>query len=304
MKLILRRIAARIADETASQRDLSVDLRECLHHGINKKPGIINLFPSGYFEDKMYDTSDLGKGIRAGYVSFGLRPDVFNTKELIGGILIRGTYDPSVIKSDAPDAEDPAHKEWVTKGGNPELKASPVEVIDLEACYYNKRGGGGAKREGEGEREGEGQLPGKAPPVEAIAEDVIISEGGIYSNTCCSLGEALFQVDKFEKVIDCDLSDPNKVKSCIEGIVNGIIKNPPEGAKRKKTTRRVDHYESPRSFINYLGDEGRNTYTADEIRMIAQRRDRVPSEIERMVKNEGRAIGVQRDPTSAFPWMV
>lgn len=275
MDLLLRRIAGRIADDqVAAQRDLSVSLRECLH------PKILALFPNEYFEDKLYDTSDMGKGTRAGYVSFGLKPAIFDSKGLIGGILIRGEYDASTIKSGAPEAGTDAHKEWVKGGGNPELEGNPTEIVSLEACYYNKRVGGGAKRE--------------APE----GKDPVIAERGIYTNTCCAAGKALFTVNELEEVIDCDIENPDQVKSCIEGIVNGILKNPPEGSE-KAPRRRVDQYGSVRRFVNYLQEEGRDTYTADEVRMIAQRTDSVPTAVEGNLK---RIRGLGRDPNSVFGW--
>lgn len=181
--LELRRVVRRVSTD----RSLAEAIREAI------LPQILALFPSGTFEDKLYDTHEAGKGFRPGYVSFAIKPTSWSGRGLVGGILVRGTYSPKVLRSTAPEPGTPEHKEWVKAGGHPGLKGGEVETLDLAAGYYNKMKGGSLDR----------------------VED---------------LGGALVEVGKTEEVTRLELADPASAKAGIDRIVESVLQDPPEGA--------------------------------------------------------------------------
>jgi len=110
----------------ATDKSLALTIRDSLHAEIEK------LIP-GEFTD-LYDTNVEGKGFRSGYISFGLQPASWRSEGIIGGILIKGEYDPSLFKSEATEPVQPGFKH--SKGGG-------MVSLHVTACYYNKTLGGG-----------------------------------------------------------------------------------------------------------------------------------------------------------------
>lgn len=237
----LQRIAACVV--IATDRSLAESIREKL------LPEILKLFPSGYFQDKLYDTGESGKGFRPGYVSFGLRPEAWNDRKLVGGILVRGTYPAKVIRSDSPEPNTPEWKEWA-KTGNPRLKGGEAEVIDLAAGYYNKNKGGEFDRER-------------------------------------SLGEALFTIAKTEEVTELSISNPSSAKSAVESLVQDVIDDPPEGAESAGLIRSRSPYSSVRKFLQYLVDEDRRTFRRDEVNAVAQASGKRPEDVMTFLRARG-----------------
>ena len=221
-----RKVAIQVLLST--DRSLAESIREML------LPKILEKFP-GYFEDKLYDTNEGGKGFRPGYVSFGLRPIVWSDKGLIGGILIRGTYPSKIIYSQAPEPNTPEWKEWEDAGGNLDLKGGEAGVIDLEAGYYNKKSGGAFSREE-------------------------------------NLGKATFTIDELEDIQEIELSDPDGMEKAIESIVDGVLRNPPDEAisKSKRTQIQQSPYSSLKKFLHYLSDEKRTVFYYNEVKILSQ----------------------------------
>lgn len=124
-----RRVALRYL--FATDKSLALAIRDAVQSEIEK------LIPGEFGE--LYDTNDSGKGWRSGYVSFALQPATWKTEGIIGGCLVRGTYDPGEFRSEAPDAPGPdfAHSE----GGG-------ALSLNFTACYYNKMLSGGCDAEG------------------------------------------------------------------------------------------------------------------------------------------------------------
>jgi hypothetical protein len=234
-------MAARIV--IATDRSLAEAIREKL------LPEILSLFPSGYFQDKLYDTGEPGKGFRPGYVSFGLRPDAWNERQLIGGVLIRGTYPSSAIRSNSPEPNTPEWKEWA-KNGNPRLKGGEAESIKLEAGYYNK------------------------------------TKGGTFDRAR-SLGDALFTISKTEMIEELVLANPPSVKSALESLVQDIIDDPPEGAESAGLTRSKSPYSTMKKFLNYLVDEDRRTFRRNEIDAVSQSTGKKPEDIMTFLRARG-----------------
>lgn len=223
----LRRAALRVL--LATDRSLAESIRE------EMLPKILALFPSGYFEDKLYDTGESGKGFRPGYVSFGLKPMAWSDKGLIGGILVRGTYPSQTVKSQAPEPNTPEWKKWKDAGGNPSLEGGEAEVVELRAGYYNKTKGGSFSRDQD-------------------------------------LGQATFTIDQFEEIQDFELADPDGLRAAVTEVVDDVLRDPPEEAvsKSKRVQRQKSPYSSLKKFLHHLMDEGRNTFRMDEVRALVQ----------------------------------
>ena len=240
----LHKIAQRICFST--DRSLAENIREAL------LPKILELFPSGYFEDKLYDTSEGGKGYKSGYVSFGLKPMAWANKGLIGGILIRGVYSPKVIKSKSPETNTPEWSDWEKSGGNPDLEGGETEVMELKAGYYNKTKGGAVSR----------------------VQD---------------LGEVLFSISKMETVEEVDIGNASNIISSIEEIVNDVLQDPPEEAvsKNKSVIKKNSPYSSLKKFLHYLMDEGRRSFRPDEVKAITQFTDKNEREIVEWLRKRG-----------------
>lgn len=216
-----------VLSRTATDKSLAKGLADSLSRSI------LELFPSGTFEDQLYDTHEEGKGYHAGLVSFGLKPAAWGNAQLIGGILVRATYSPKVVKSESPEPGTPEHKAWLDKGGHSKLQGGEAEVATLSAGYYNKKLGGGVSEWKE-------------------------------------LGEAIFTVSKTEEVLGFELDSPEKVKAGIDAIVDEVLKNPPDGSSSARRVRSQSPLQSFKKFLEYLWQEGRNWYTKDELNELAR----------------------------------
>ena len=115
----------------ATDKSLALAIRDALQAEIER------LIPGEFGE--FYDTHESGKGWRKGYVSFALQPATWKAEGIIGGCLIRGTYDPNQFQSEAPDTVLPGFKH--SKGGGD-------ISLSFSACYYNKTLQGGCDPEG------------------------------------------------------------------------------------------------------------------------------------------------------------
>lgn len=238
----LSRIAWRVV--IATDRSLAEAVRERL------LPEILKLFPSGYFQDKLYDTGEAGKGFRPGYISFGLRPEAWTAKQLIGGILVRGTYDSKNVRSRSPEPNTPEYKEWEKAGGNPELKGGAAETVKLEAGYYNK------------------------------------IKGGSYDRSR-SLGEIAFTIDELEHIDELELTDTGAVKSGLESLVQNVLDDPPEAAISAGAARSKSPYTSLKKFLHYLSDEGRRGFRMEEIEALSQFTGKSKDEILSWLRSRG-----------------
>ena len=253
-----RKAAVRVL--LATDRSLAESIREAL------LPKILNRFPSGYFEDKLYDTNEGGKGFRPGYVSFGLRPMAWSDKGLIGGILVRGEYPAQTVQSRAPEPGTPEWKGWADAGGNPTLKGGEAAVVDLEAGYYNKKSGGSFSRE----------------------------EG---------LGQATFTIDEVEAVQELELSDPDGMKAAIENIVGDVLRSPPVEAvsKSKAVQRQKSPYSSLKKFLQYLSDEGRTVFYDKEVKALSQFTGKGGREITDWLRKRGLSLDYSRAASARYP---
>lgn len=245
----------------STDRSIAESIREAL------LPLILEQFPSGYFEDKLYDTHESGKGFRPGYVSFGLRPVSWTDKGLIGGCLVRGSYSSDIIKSNSPEQGTPEWKEWKESGGNSSLSGGEAGEIDLSVGYYNKSG------------------------------QSSFSMGR-------SLGVATFTIDDFEEVEDMELSDPDGLQDGIESLVDEVLKSPPEGAtsQSKSVLRKQSPYSSLRKFLFYLSDEGRSTFRPDEIKAISQFTGKNEREITEWLNKRGLSPEVMKAAARYPSW--
>lgn len=220
----LTRIAARVY--IATNQSLAFEIREKLLQQI------LALFPSGFFEDKLYDTHESGKGFRPGYVSFALKPLIWSNNDLIGGILVRGEYPSAAVRSTSPESGTPEHKQWVEQGGNESLQGGSAEVIELVAGYYNKKASGSF------------QMPE-------------------------SLGEATFTINNLEEVEELELSQPDAIKRGIETITQSVLKNPPELAISHQKKVKNNPYTSLRKFMDFMRSEGRKKIKQSEVKLLA-----------------------------------
>lgn len=254
----IRKAALRVL--LATDRSLAESIREQL---LSK---ILSKFPSGYFEDKLYDTHEGGKGFRPGYVSFGLRPAAWSDKGLIGGVLVRGTYPSQTVRSQSPDPGTPEWKAWAEAGGNPALKGGEAEVIDLEAGYYNKKSGGSFSMEE-------------------------------------SLGQATFLIDEMEVIHDLQLSDPDGMKAAVDAIVDDVLRSPPEEAvsKSKSVQRQKSPYSSLKKFLQYLSDEGRTVFYGNEVEALSQSTGKGGREIVDWLRKRGLSLDRSRAASVRYP---
>jgi hypothetical protein len=210
----------------ATNQSLAFEIREKLLQAI------LTLFPSGYFEDKLYDTHESGKGFRPGYVSFALKPLAWSNNDLIGGILVRGEYPAAAVRSTSPESGTPEYKLWVESGGNEGLQGGSAEIIKLTAGYYNKKASGSFQLEE-------------------------------------PLGDAAFTITNLEEVEEVELNDPEQVKGGIETITQGVLKNPPDLAISHEKKAKMNVYTSLKKFIQFLRDEGRQSVKPSEIKLLA-----------------------------------
>lgn len=240
----LRRIALNIVIST--DRSLAESIRE------EFLSQFLSIFPTGYFDDKLYDTGEGGKGYRPGYVSFGLKPTIWYDKGLIGGILISGTYPSKTIYSESPEPDTTEWKEWEKAGGSSTLEGGEIGVISLQAAYYNKKEGGESSRKQ-------------------------------------NLGKATFIIDNLEHIEEIEIDSVNIVKSGIEFLVDDVLRNPPDNAisKSKKVQRQQTPYSSIRKFVDYLSSEGRNTFRKNEISEVSKYTGKPILEIKEWLRKRG-----------------
>jgi hypothetical protein len=233
---------AGLCARTATDKSLAKALADQL------SSAVLALFPSGTFQDKLFDTHEEGKRFLNGSVSFGLRPMAFENAGIVGGILITASYSPQVIRSDSPEPETPEHKAWMESGGNKSLKGGETEIAEVSARYYNKNEGGGT---------------GDSVPI----------------------GSAIFSVSKTEDVEGLELDDPSKLSSAVNSIIDGVLKDPPEGSRSKNRVKNFTReranspYANLKKFINYLYEEGRKTFTGPEVKEIARWTNKPESDI-------------------------
>lgn len=222
----LIRIAANIC--LATNQSLALEIRNKL------LAKILSLFPESEFDDKLYDTHESGKGFRPGYVSFALKPMDWVNNDLIGGILIRGEYPSVVVKSTSPEkGADEDYEKWVESGGNQGLKGGAVEVIELQAGYYNKKSSGSFQREQD-------------------------------------LSQATFSIDSLENILDLELSDESKVRRALETIISDVLKNPPDLAISHRKKEKDNNFSSVAKFVKSLKEAGKNRVSEAEARQLAE----------------------------------
>lgn len=195
----------------ATDRSLAESIRDALAEKIRQ------VVP-GEFDGGLYDTNPGGKGFRKGYISFGLDPTTWETKGIVGGILIQCTFDSSLFRSEAPEPSDPAHAEWL-KGPGHSTKGAILELY-VTGCYYNKLlGGGCAEEHGGGSGSGSGEN----------------LSGGAVSGPA-DLGDVNVMVDAQEKVLEVTVDAPT-MSAELKKIIADIAAAPPavaQGAGWKK----------------------------------------------------------------------
>lgn len=225
----------------ATDRSLAEDLREHLFAAVS------NAVTPGSIEGKWHDTAEKGKGFRPGYVSFGVRPLLWDSKGINGTILIWGQYDPP-IKTESPEPNTPEFKEFEQGGGNPDTDGLS-QFMELHAGYYFK------------------QPSGKLTRLEREEQET--TENPEFSQ---DLGGAEFLLNKLEQVVELVLNKPAWVREGVDKIIEAVAKNPPEGAmtKNKAKKKQLSPYSSLRKFLVYLNDAGRNEYYKDEVDALYQ----------------------------------
>lgn len=241
----LIRIALRVY--LATNQSLAYEIREKL------LKEILAAFPSGYFEDKLYDTHESGKGFRPGYVSFALKPLIWSNNDLIGGILVRGEYPSAAVRSTSPEPGTPEFKQWAEQGGNENLQGGSAEVIELVAGYYNKKASGSF------------QMPE-------------------------TLGEATFTINNLEEVEELELSQPEAVKKGMEAITQSVLKNPPDLAISHRKKVKNNQYTSLRKFVQYMRDENRRKLKESEIKLLADSTGQNLIKLTEKLKNLGFSV--------------
>ncbi len=215
-------------------------------------PEIFSLFPTDYFEDRLYDTGDTGKGFHSGYVSFGLKPTVWLNKNLIGGILVQAKYDPTTIRSNSPEPGSTEWKDWEKSGGNFALKDWEVGIIELQIGYYNKRIGGSISR-------------------------------------TYNLGEVLFTIDEFENIQYLEIQDIELVKSGIERLVDDILADPPEEAV-SVDMKSHNQYSSLKKFLHFINDENRTKFTNAELSELVKNTNKNKIDILKYLRLRGLSL--------------
>ena len=227
----LHRVTVRIL--LATDQSLAQALQDELYQLIH------STVPDGYFEG-YYDTPESrSKGFKPGYVSFGLRPAIFPAKDLVGGLLFKGTYPSDTIRSNSPDPSDTsAYQQWEKAGGNPALGDSPAEIIDLEVGYYNHK-------------------KGRTYQQERPA------------------GQILFTIDPTEKIIEIELTDKAATEQAITSLVDEIVADPPDVARSETAQRKKDPYASMGKFLKMLrkrrDETGSNLFTMQEVKELNKR---------------------------------
>ena len=202
----------------------------------------------GPSSDGLYDTNAHGKGYRAGYVSFAVRPSVWSDAGIIGGLIFQFEYSSDVLRSGSPPEGTDEFDTWAGGGGTQEFSGGVTETGVLNGGYYNKLPGGGVK-------------PAVRPQG---GEDDIIQ-------LKTHFGDAEFLVDQMEKVVEWSWVDPTATKNAIVGLIQRVLKAPPAGAKtrNKSRLRQMSPYTSLRKFVEHLRNMGRTDFYYDEVLEVA-----------------------------------
>lgn len=211
---------------TATDKTIALKVREALVRQINQ------VLP-GAFEGP-WDTNPEGKGWRAGYISFGLKPAGWSQAGLIGGVQFRCQYDLKEFKSEEPEPGEPGAQGFKhSKGGG-------VFTLQIEAGYYNHKLEGSYS---------EARPLGSATVMVDEKENVVTEAGK----------EAV------------ELSDPAGLKSGVVDLIKSIEKDPPEAAKgaalRKKGQAPTG---SSKSLMEWLDKQGRDTVYRSELEALAR----------------------------------
>lgn len=194
---------------------------------------IVKLFPTE-FKKETWDTSTGGKGFLSGYVSFGMDPMSWDSVGIIGGILFNFRY--SGFKSMEPEPIG----NWAGRGDG-----GDVVKFEGRAGYYHKKGG-------------------------ATYDEMAVQSIGL-SNI--DIGEVHISFDDFEKIVDVQVNNPGKFTSGVKGLIDSILKNPPDFAQssgyKKKKTRSAPNY-SPQALLKDLIDNNRSDVKQSEIDAVAR----------------------------------
>ena len=227
------RFANRISNFVlATDKSIALTIRDALFNGI------VWAVPEEFGGSEYYDTKLEGKGYRSGYVSFGLDPTSWEVGGIVGGILIQCNYDENEFKSEEPDTEDPDFQSW--KGHS---QGGGVIVLDVTACYYNKRLGGGC----------------------AVVSDPNIDLGPVH------IGKVEFMVDAKEKIIDAGVVNPSLMASSLKNLIKTVLSNTPEEAK---SSRRKKQEALPtgneKTLLKWLIRNERSNVNLSEIEALSR----------------------------------
>ena len=243
---------------------------------------ILALFPSGTFDlsvgqgSGLYDTNEEGKGWSDGFVSFAAKPTIWSTNNIIGGILFRFRYSSKNI---IPKPGTPEHEKW-EKENVLGISQNVLEVGKLSGGYYNKRSGGSVDAF-VGKVDAETEAPTEAP---AAPKEIFF-------------GEAIFEIDQNEAIVDWDWSDPATTRSKIQNVIDDIMRSPPFGGTRKPSGKK-NPYGSIAKFMNHLRRQRRNVFYKDEASLVAQSIGSVLNTVVQTLTNNN----FQYDPRNApFP---
>lgn len=254
---LLRSIAAAIDASAAPSRSRTASAIACLLLATDKSLALtvrsslvdeISSVVPGEFGVELYDTNPDGKGFREGYMSFGLDPNSWENDGIIGGILIQCTYNPSMFKSEEPDAKHPSRPGW--KGHS---QSGGLIQMGVTACYYNKLRGGGCAVGGAGGGAG-GEEGGS---------------GGAVSGPV-SLGPVDVLVDAQEKVVDIQV-DAATMSRELKKIIADILANPPDYAQSEDRKRKSKSPTgSPQSLLKWLVANQRKEVNQSELEALAR----------------------------------
>lgn len=127
------------------------------------------------------------------------------------------------------------YEEWMSGSVLPH---NIIDVGELLDCgYYNKTAGGGVD---------------------------------VYKPT--SFGDAIFEIDVNEMVIDWQWNNPSATKRAIQNVIDDILQHPPLGAvsQNKRMQQKRNPYTSIIKFVRFLTDQQRNKFYKDEAVLVAQ----------------------------------
>jgi hypothetical protein len=212
---------------------------------------VLALFPSGTWDlsvgqgSGFHDTSEGGKGWSDGFVSFGAKPTIWSTNNIIGTFLFRFRY---ASKNIVPSKGTPEHEKW-ERENILNIDQNVVEVGKLAGGYYNKRSGG--------------SVDAFVGTVDAVPDAPNIAPKEIF------FGEAIFEIDRNETIVEWDWSDPSAMRSKIQSVIDDILRNPPIGGIGKPSDKK-NPYGSITKFMNHLRRQRRNVFYKNEASLVAQ----------------------------------